>query len=180
MKIRKDLLTPNPFSRPGYKLLSVSKLIVHYVGNPSTTAAQNVRYFNNLKDQDSLKDNQRYASAHYVLDNKEIIQCVPDDERAYHVGSRTYTDYALSISSYPNARMIGIEYCHPDETGKPETKTYDNLIHLLYKLCIKYNLDPLKDIDRHFDITNKHCPAYYVDNSEAFTKLKLDVREQMK
>ena len=47
--IIKDYLTPNEYSRPGKELKEVNAIVVHYVGNPGTTAAQNRNYFENLK-----------------------------------------------------------------------------------------------------------------------------------
>ena len=39
--ITADLLPVNPWSRPGTRLCAVNGIVVHYVGNPGTTAAQN-------------------------------------------------------------------------------------------------------------------------------------------
>ena len=170
MIIKKDLLTVNPYSRSGAKLKSVKKIVIHYVANPGTTAKQNRNYFEMRKDGE-----YQYGSTHYILDDTEIIQCIPEDEVAYHVGAAKYTDYGLSISSYPNARTIGIEFCHPDETGKPEYPAYKHLVELCKQLCCRYKLDPMEDITTHNAITGKNCPKYYVDEPEEFYKFKLDV-----
>lgn len=172
MKIKKDYISKNKYSRPTDKLLSVKKLVVHWVANPETTAKQNRNFFDLRKD-----GKHGYGSAHYILDDKEIIQCIPDKERAYHVGADKYTEYGLSISSYPNARTLGIEICHPDNSGKPSYATYKHLIELLKYLCSKYDLNPLTDICRHYDVTRKVCPKYYVNQPEEFDKLKKDVKE---
>lgn len=175
MKIRDNLLTPNKYSRPTTKLLSVRKIVIHFVNNPRTTAQQNRDFFELRKE-----GLYGYGSAHFIVDDNEIIKCIPENEGAYHVGSKTYTEYGLSISSYPNARTLGIEFCHPDETGKPSYATYKHLIELCKYLCAKYHLDPMKDICTHYDITGVKadgniCPKYYVTNEGQFTRLKLDV-----
>lgn len=174
MHIKKDLLTINEFSRPSSKLLSVKKIVVHWVANPGTTAVQNRNFF-------ELRKNGKhgYGSAHYILDDKEIIQCIPDSERAYHVGAKEYTDYGLSISSYPNSRTLGIEMCHPDDTGRPSYATYKHLIELLKYLCVKYSLNPIEDICTHHDITGKLCPKYYVEVPSEFYRLKCDVKNRI-
>jgi len=46
--ITEDLLLVNDFSRCGDKLTQVNAIVIHYVGNPNTTAWQNVNYFRNL------------------------------------------------------------------------------------------------------------------------------------
>lgn len=174
MKIKEDLLSINSFSRPGDKLKSVKKLVIHWVANPETNAHQNRRYFENRK-----KGKTGYGSTHYIVDDKTILQCIPDNEMAYHVGADYYTEFGRSISSYPNARTLGIEICHPDWTGKPTEATYSNLVDLLVSLCKKYELDPISDICRHYDITTKLCPKYYVDNVSMLWKLKSDVRSRI-
>lgn len=178
-EINELLLTPNEYSRPTTKLLSVSKIIIHYVDNPKSTALQNRNFFELRKE-----GNYGYGSAHCIIDENEIIQAIPFDERAYHVGSDHYTDYALSISSYPNARMVGIEMCHDDESGKPNLGTYKKTLELCAYLCQEYNLNPLEDINTHFDITGvkpngRVCHKYYVENPNKFTRLKLDVKTRM-
>ena len=175
MIIKQDLLTINKYSRPGSRLLSVRKLVIHYVANAGTTAKQNRNFFEMRKT-----GKHGYGSAHYFVDDTEIIQCIPDNEIAYHVGAAKYTDYGLSISSYPNARTIGIEFCHPDETGKPNYATYKRLVELCKKLCCRYKLDPMNDITTHNAITDKNCPKYYVDEPEEFYKFKLDVMGDIK
>lgn len=177
MKIKQDLLTINQFSRPGIKLLSVKKIVIHYVGNPGTTAKQNVNWVKSLKDQDPTDEvDDTYASAHYFIDDNGIIQVIPEDERAYHVGAKRYTPYGLSISSYPNARTIGIEFCHNKEDGKPSYATYKHIIELCKYLCSEYGLDPMEDITTHNAITGKNCPKYYVDNDNELIKLKEEVK----
>ncbi|MCP4988490.1 MAG: N-acetylmuramoyl-L-alanine amidase [Colwellia sp.] len=169
-----DLLTVNEYSRPATKLKSVKKIVIHWVANPETNAYQNRRYFENRK-----KGETGYGSTHYIVDDNVILQMIPDNEMAYHVGSDYYTEYGREISSYPNARTLGIEICHPDWTGKPTEATYDNLIELLVELCKRYKLNPISAICRHYDITTKDCPKYYVDNVAMFWKLKSDVRSNM-
>ena len=181
MKIKKDLLEINPFTRPGCQLLSVRKIVLHYVGNPGTTARQNVNWIKSLKNQDPTDGiDDKYASAHYFVDDKEIIQVIPDDERAYHVGAKEYTEYGLSISSYPNARTIGIEFCHPDENGKPNYCTYKHIIELCKHLCSHHHLNPMEDITTHHAITGKDCPRYYIKTPTEFFRLKDDVKRGLK
>lgn len=171
MRIKQDLLTINPFSRPGKKLLSVRKIVIHWVANPGTTAKQNQHFF----DKRQLSQDG-YGSAHYICDDTVILQCVPDNEIAYHVGASKYTEYGKSISSYPNARTIGIEFCHPDWTGRPSYATYKHLVELCKKLCSEYDLNPMEDITTHNAITGKDCPKYYIANPDEFKKFKLEVK----
>lgn len=160
--IKVDLLPVNDYSRPGIKVDGITAVVIHYVGNPGTTAAQNRSYFNNLA---TLKN--AYASSHYVVGLEgEIIQCVPLDEIAYASNNR-------------NHDTISIECCHEDAEGKFNQKTYDSLVELTAAICRTYGLMPEKDIIRHYDVTGKLCPVYYVKNEEEWYAFKLAVKNAM-
>lgn len=151
--ITQDLLTVNEYSRPGTPLEEVRAVVVHYVGNPGTTAQQNRNYFQNLS-----KTHETSASSHFVVGLEgEIIQCVPLDEWSY-------------CSSSANAWSIAIEVCHPDETGKFNQETMESLVRLLRWLVELYDLDR-DGVIRHYDVTGKICPKYYVDNPDQWELL---------
>lgn len=156
-EIKQMLLTPNKYSRPGKALNSVKGIVIHYTANPGSTAEENRNYFENLR-----KKKTTYASSHFVVGiDGEIVQCVPLDEIAYASNDR-------------NKDTISIECCHPNKDGKFTKKTYNSLIQLVSWLCGKYNLK--KDaIIRHYDVTGKMCPKYYVEHEDAWKKFKNDV-----
>lgn len=157
-----DYLTVNDYSRPGDRLEKVNAIVIHYVGNPGTTAAQNRSYFEGLKDGHGSS-----ASSHYVVGlDGEIIQCVPLDEISYASNNR-------------NRDTIAIECCHPDATGKFNTATYDSLVKLTAALCNTYGLSPETGIIRHYDITGKQCPLYFVENEDEWNVFKLAVQMAM-
>lgn len=159
LSIQPNLLTPNSYSRPGLPLRQVKKLVIHWVANPHSSALANRNYFENLKHG----TRGIYASSHYIVGLEgEIIQCIPDTEQAYH---------AKNANTY----SLGIEVCHPDWEGQFDTPTYEALIQFLAKLCMTYTLDPATDILRHYDVTGKVCPKFYVHHPAHFTKLKADV-----
>ncbi|MGN0637698.1 MAG: N-acetylmuramoyl-L-alanine amidase [Huintestinicola sp.] len=154
MKITEMLLTPNKYSRPQIRLEKVTKIAVHYVGNPKSTAKNNRDYFENLKDT-----HERYVSAHFVIGLEgEIIQCIPLDEWSY-------------CTNQANGYSISIECCHPDGTGKFNKATEDSLIELCAYLCRKFGLGA-DDIIRHYDVTGKRCPLWYVSHPEDFKAFK--------
>lgn len=162
MKIKDMLIEPNKYSRPQTKIGVIKNIVVHYVGNAGSTAENNAKYFNNLKNGSGT-----YASSHYIIGNDGVvIRCVPENEVAYH---------ATSANSY----SIGIEVCHPDNTGKYTDLAYKSLIELLVDLCTRYKLEPTQAIIRHYDVTGKICPKYYVNNVDAWKKLKQDVSDAM-
>ena len=132
-------------------------IVIHYTANPGTTAKQNRNYFNGLKDSKKTK-----ASAHFVVGLEgEIVQCIPCNEIAYASNER-------------NSDTISIECCHPDATGKFNQETKDTLVHLTAWLIGRYGLTT-DDVIRHYDVTGKKCPLYYVEHEDEWNKFKEDV-----
>lgn len=162
MQIKEMLITPNKYSRPQTKIGKIKNIVIHWIGNAGTTAENNAKYFESLKDGRGT-----YASSHYIIGNDGVvIRCVPENEVAYH---------ASSANNY----SIGIEVCHPDNTGKYTDVAYKALVELLVDLCNRYKLEPTQAIIRHYDVTGKDCPRYYVKNTDAWKKLKQEVSDVM-
>lgn len=162
ISVEEMYLTPNKYSRPQDPLYEVKNIVVHYTGNPGTTAESNRNYFENLKTTQTTS-----ASSHYVVGLEgEIIQCLPLNEISYATNHR-------------NNDTISIETSHPDATGKFNDKTYNSLVALVSNLVKEYKLD-VDDVIRHFDVTGKKCPLYYVDNQNAWETFKEDVASYMK
>ena len=162
--VREDFLSVNPWSRPGEPLERVNGVVLHYVGNPGTTAQANRNYFNSLADGAMGV----YASSHFIVGLEgEVVQCVPLTEIAYASNSR-------------NGDTISIEVCHPDETGEYGPETYRRVTELTAWLCRSFRLDPAEDVIRHYDVSGKRCPLYYVENPGAWEALLEDVAAEMK
>ena len=158
--ITQKYLSINSESRSGEKLTALKNIVVHYVGNPGTSAMNNWRYFESAQG----------VSAHFIIGlDGEILQCMPLDEVAWAVGT-----------TEGNYTSISIECCHPDETGKFTDATYKSLIKLVSWLCNKFGLDR-SDVLRHYDYIRytssglawrKPCPKYFVDNPSEWEKFK--------
>ena len=71
-------------------------IVAHDTGNPGSTAANNVSYYERSRNEIS-------ASAHLFVDDKEIIECVPaltdTPEKAWHVLYKVQTDDQMSTAS---------------------------------------------------------------------------------
>lgn len=161
--VEKDYLTVNEWSRPGTPLEKIQGVVIHYVGNPGTTAQANRNYFESL----SSGTEEVYASSHFVIGLEgEVIQCVPLTEIAYASNSR-------------NDDTVSIEVCHPDETGVFLPASYDRCVELTAWLCREFRLKPEKDVIRHYDVTGKLCPLYYVEDPAAWESFLADVSEAL-
>lgn len=155
------LLTVNSYSRPGYETEKIENIVIHYTANPGSTAMQNRDYFEGLKDSHKTR-----ASSHFVIGLEgEIVQCVPTWEVAYASNTRNYD-------------TVSIETCHEEEDGTYTKATYKSLVELTAWLCLKFDLTE-EDVIRHYDITKKICPKYFVDDEDAWKTFKKDVGKQL-
>lgn len=152
-----QLLPINKYSRSGKALETVKGIVVHYTANPGTTAKQNRDYFAGLAETGETS-----ASSHFVVGlSGEIVQCIPCNEIAYASNNR-------------NKDTISIECCIEDETGKFNDDTYQSLVKLVTWLMGRYELN-VDDVIRHYDVTGKNCPKYFVENPKAWEQFKTDL-----
>lgn len=157
--IERDLIPVNPYSRSGELLSSIDGIVVHYTANPGTTAKQNRNYFAGLADGSGTS-----ASSHFIIDTDgTILQCVPMSEIAYASNDR-------------NRDTLSIECCHEDESGKFTEETYQSLVKLTAWLCDTYGLET-DQVIRHYDVTGKLCPKYYVEHEDKWDTLKKDIEK---
>ena len=155
-------LDPNPFSRPQLALKKVHAIVVHYTANPGVDAVANRNYFNNLPKANERKQKKTYASSHFVIGlDGTIVQCIPLEEMAYASNDR-------------NSDTVSIECCHKKENGKFTAQTQAALIQLCTYLCIKFDLTE-ENLIRHYDVTGKICPKYFVEHPDAWETFKKDV-----
>ncbi len=164
-RIRPDLdvrlLTINPYSRPALQSERIRNIVIHYTANPGTSAMQNRDYFEGLKDSKLTK-----ASSHFVIGLAgEIVQCIPTAEISY-------------ASNHRNNDTVSIETCHWQETGAYTEETYQSMVELTAWLCIKFELTE-QDVIRHYDVTGKICPKYFVDHEDAWKTFQNDVGKRL-
>lgn len=155
--VQQEILSESCTSRNGKKLETVRNIVVHYVANPGTTAMQNRDYFAN---------NGTLVNSHFVIGLEgEVVQCLPL--------------YEQSVSSnWRNPDIISIEVCHPDETGKFTEETMEALIELSAWLCREFELDA-DDVIRHYDITGKLCPLYFVEHEDVWSDFLKDIEKKI-
>lgn len=127
-------------------------IVIHNTANGTSeegTAYNNTCYF---------KDTYREASAHYFIDDGDIVwRCVRDTDTAWHVGE------AASRNGCYNYNSIGIEVCET-YNGWFTDKEVDTLRELVQSLMKLYGI-PAERVCRHHDVTGKNCPWYYTDDA---------------
>lgn len=141
---------------------AVRYLVYHYTGNSGDTARANAVYYANA----TVK-----ASAHYFVDGTEIVQSVPELYTAWAVGGKKWVDCAQTgggtlYGIVKNANSLSIEMCGTTRNGQlmATEATLENAAALGRKLMALYGI-PIERVVRHFDVTGKHCPAYFMDSA---------------
>lgn len=174
-KITRLHLTPNEYSRPQSRLKRTRAIVMHYGEWPGGTARQYRDDWENRKH-----GGRGWGSAHLIVDDREIIEAIPLDEMAYHVGADEYTPFALEfLSSYPNDCTIGVEMCHPDRTGEFSNNTWERAVRLVADLIMSNQLKP-HHITTHNAITGKDCPRWFVKHPDELERFRWDVALHMR
>ena len=131
-------------------------------------------------------NNNREASADYVVDDKEIYLCNKDIKNQYtwSVGGNKYPTKTCSESAKyygicTNANSISIEMCSRKINRKSlsasDTDWYftEDVLNLAAQLVVElmdtYNID-INHIIGHFHVTGKVCPNPFCVNEAALTK----------
>lgn len=168
MNIQNNYITVNQYSRPKIAIKAITGVVIHWVANPNSSAQDNRNYFDGLKvGKKNSNGGMTYASAHYIVGlDGEVVACIPENEMAYHASSA-------------NGTYLGIEVCHKDWEGEFTSPTYEALVDLVADICRRYKLNPLTDVIRHYDVTGKNCPKYYVFHNEAWIQLKNDINKRL-
>lgn len=158
MKINEKLIRKNYSDRKGE---SIKYIVIHDTGNPNKGADADAHY--KLFDRED-----RGASAHYFVDDKQILRVVRDVEKSWHCGDG-HGKYGIT-----NENSIGIEMCINSDGDF--TKIYKNTIELVKHLMNKYNIS-IDRVVRHYDASRKSCPDTWKQNNwEKWNKFKSDLQ----
>ncbi|MGF7035280.1 N-acetylmuramoyl-L-alanine amidase CwlA [Paenibacillus mucilaginosus] len=130
--------------RPKLPLARCRFMVAHDTGNPSSTAAANVAYYERTR-------NDMASSAHLFVDDKQIIECIPlltgAAEKAYHVIYNVTTDNAR-YGTDANDTAGAVELCYGGSINL--TESYKRYVWVFAYACYQYGLNPLTDITGHY------------------------------
>ena len=120
-------------------------VVLHSIGTPQPKASVLWNYWQNNGSQ--------YV-VHYMVDDTQILHCMPDNYKCWHVGSPG------------NSQYIGIEMGEPRQinytsgsrftvsdlaTAQRYTENcYKNAVELIAYLCKKYGWNPDTDVHTHY------------------------------
>ncbi|CAI8804764.1 N-acetylmuramoyl-L-alanine amidase CwlA [Bacillus licheniformis] len=167
VKVVKNYVKVNKYTRPGLKLSGVKGIVMHWTATPGASALNERNYFNGTCIAD-----KRYASAHYFVDRKEAQLIIPENEVAYHAHDQNRC-YVSFLKPNANTKAIGVEMC-VEKNGQIHSETIQNAAEVVADLCRRYGLSTDK-IVRHYDVTNKSCPAPWVRDSSQLAAFRKKV-----
>ena len=151
MKITEKIIPINKYNRPGTAIVP-EIICIHYTGQAGAGADRLALYYKNVAAGMFPDKPDSWTSAQYIVGTSgEVIRIIPDKEMSYAASGR-------------NNGTIHIEVCYKKQTGEFEKASIDALHELVLLLMKKYNI-PTDKVVRHYDLTGKRCPAFYVDET---------------
>lgn len=119
--------------------MSPSYITVHNTAN-NASARNEATY---------MRNNNNQVSFHDVIDDKEVVHCIPHNRNAWHAGD--------GGSGTGNRRSIGIEICYSKSGGSRFTAAEKNAAAYIAKL-LKQRGWGINKVKRHKDWSGKNCP----------------------
>lgn len=159
MEIKQKYIPINTKRRSGQKILGVKFIVSHDTGNIDTSAKENVDYF--IKSA-----NESEASAHAFVDDIGVIECIPQDEKAWHVRRLIMVDnvkYGVDSNDY----ALGIELCFFTDIERSR-KAYNNYVEYIKELCKNYRISASESVIGHYTLD----PSRRKDPMDAFNMIK--------
>lgn len=143
---------------------AIRYIVLHYTANNGDTAQNNADYFAGAN---------RRASAHYFVDENEVVQSVRDTDAAWHCGGSIESDHHPLHGICTNRNSLGVEMCSDIVGGKYviTAQTVDLAVQLVRQLMAKYRI-PIARVVRHYDVTGKDCPEPWVRDESLWRKFK--------
>ncbi|EKS4345293.1 N-acetylmuramoyl-L-alanine amidase [Clostridium botulinum] len=130
---------------------NIQYIVVHDTGNTGRGANANAHY-------NYFNGGDRQSSAHYFVDDSNIIQIIEDWNASWHCGDGGGR-YGIG-----NHNSIGIEICINSDGNY--NKAVANAIELVKYKMKQYGVSASRVV-RHYDASRKNCPASMSSNGWA-------------
>lgn len=148
VNIRKNLMPSSLYSWKSPYTMRPSRIVVHNTANDAS-ADNEIKYMNKSKAQGGVQ-----VSYHYAVDDKEIVQGLPENRNGWHAGD--------GGNGKGNREGIAIEICYSKSGGTRFTKAEQNAVDLIVDILKRYNWG-IDKVTKHQDYANKYCPHRTLD-----------------
>lgn len=153
MNIIERLLPVNKYNNPNKNVpIEGIEIAIHNTGDAGANADLLLAYYNNVARGVFADNKNAWTSTNFIVGfDGKIIKCIEVGKMSYAVSGN-------------NHRLINIEVCQEDKSGKFSDSAINALRDLVTWLMTKYDISADR-VKRHYDYTRKPCPLYYVDNA---------------
>jgi N-acetylmuramoyl-L-alanine amidase len=144
MEVIRNLVLPGKYSIKCPYTMTPEFIVVHNTANDAS-ARNEVAY---------MISNNNQVSFHYAVDDKEIVQGIPENRNAWHAGDGT--------NGRGNRKGLSIEICYSKSGGQRFIEAEKLTAKFIaYKLKEKgWGIDRVK---KHQDFSGKYCPHRTLD-----------------
>ncbi|MBR4880571.1 MAG: N-acetylmuramoyl-L-alanine amidase, partial [Clostridia bacterium] len=144
MEIKKKLLSQSKYSLKCPYSMVPAGICVHNTSNDAS-AENEVAY---------MAGNDLATSFHYAVDDKEVIQAVPETRNAFHAGD--------GREGEGNREFIGLEICYSKSGGERFIQAEKNAAAFIALRLKEYGWD-ISRVRKHQDFSGKYCPHRTLD-----------------
>ena len=143
MQIIKNLVDESKYPIKCPYEMTPTRIVVHNTANDAT-AQNEIAY---------MKRNNTHTSFHYAVDDKEVVQGIPENRNSFNAGDG---------SGKGNREGISIEICYSKSGGDKFVKAEQNAVELIVDILKRYNWGVDK-VTKHQDYSGKYCPHRTLD-----------------
>ena len=119
-------------------------IVVHNTANDASAQSE-INYMIN---------NNKYRSFHYAIDDKEVVQGIPENRNAFHAG-----DGDVGTG---NRKGIAVEICYSKSGGDRFIKAEQRAAEFIAGKLNYYGWD-ISHVKKHQDFSGKYCPHRTLD-----------------
>lgn len=143
MNIVKNLVSTGKYNIKCPYEMKATRIVVHNTANDAP-ARNEIAY---------MISNNQEVSFHYAVDDKEVVQGIPENRNAWHCGD---------ANGKGNREGIAIEICYSKSGGNRFTQAEQNAVELIVDILKRYNWG-IDKVTKHQDYNGKYCPHRTLD-----------------
>ena len=148
VNIRKNLLPESLYDWKSPYKMNPTRIVVHNTANDAS-ADNEVKYMHRSQSEGGVQ-----VSYHYAVDDKEIVQGLPENRNGWHAGD--------GANGKGNREGIAIEICYSLSGGERFIKAEQNAVDLIVDILNRYGWG-IDKVTKHQDYMDKYCPHRTLD-----------------
>ena len=144
MNITKNIVPQGKYNIKCPYSMTPTRIVVHNTANDAPA----------MNETSYMISNNQEVSFHYAVDDKEVVQGIPENRNAWHSGDGEH--------GVGNRQGIAIEICYSKSGGDRFVQAEKNAVDLIVSILKKYNWGVDK-VTKHQDYNGKYCPHRTLD-----------------